>query len=143
MERVKEGPNPDNVQEYSLLLQQPFRNISLKATKEDGAKHTQNILLGRLLTTRTVRHFTIQEIIRKAWKLKNHVSVEGGVDNIFQFSFEKKEDRDCVYRNIPWSLDGAHLILKEWQSNLALSAVKFDTTSFSYKSMGFPRRCST
>lgn len=58
------------------------------------------------------------------------MSIEGGDNNIFRFSFEKKEDKDFVFKNRPWSMDGAHLILKEWKSTITLLAVKFDTPTF-------------
>lgn len=138
MEAGKECPAPDSVQERSLLLQQAFRNISLKSTKEDGVKNTQNILLGRVFSTRTFRRYSIQGIVRKSWKLKAGVSIGGGTDNIFRFLFECKDDKDFVFKHRPWSLDGAHLILKEWQSNLSLSAIKFDTTTMFFRVHGLP-----
>lgn len=71
------------------------------------------VLLGKIITTRTFKRFTITEIVQKTWKTKLKINIEKIEDNIFKFTFGNKEDKDRIYKGRPWSLNGAHLILKE------------------------------
>lgn len=95
-------------------------------------------MLGKILSTRSFIRFTINEIIAKTWNTKTKVLSERLDENIFKFSFGNKEDMDSMYRSRPWCLNGAHWILREWPSELALNNIKFDTSTFYIQIHGLP-----
>lgn len=74
----------------------------------------ENLLICKVLTTRSYMRFTIMEITQKTWRLYAKVQIEKLSDNTFKFCFGTKRDRDYVFKSRPWSLNGALLILKEW-----------------------------
>lgn len=51
-------------------------------------------------------------------------------ENIFKFSFRSKEDRDRIFQGQPWSMNRAHLILKEWDAHKAIKEIAFDFSTF-------------
>ena len=56
-----------------------------------------------------------------AWKIRGVVSVIGR-DSFFYFiHFEILEDLNHFCAEVPWSVDGACLILEKWRPNLVLS----------------------
>lgn len=58
--------------------------------------------------------------------------------NVFKFTFGDKEDKDSIFKGRPWSLNGAHLILKEWASNKSLKEVSFHYSTFNIQIHGLP-----
>lgn len=66
------------------------------------------------------------------------VWVERVAENIFKIIFGCKEDRDRIFRNRPWSLDGAYLILKLWPDNLVMNDILFDANTLWLQIHGLP-----
>lgn len=112
------------------LLQESLRDLKLQSNGEEGTFTAHSVLLGKVLASRCFRKFTMIEIIAKIWHLKAKVSIEKLGDNFFKFSFSNREDMEMIFRNRPWCLNGAHLILKEWPSDKALNEISFDTSTF-------------
>lgn len=128
----------DKLQERVTSLQDSLRNLCLQPNSDEFIFKAQNVLLGKILSSRSFRRFTISEIIAKTWKLKTRVQIEKLKDNVFKFQFGCKEDMDSIYKGRQWSLNGAHLILKEWLNDKALEEVTFETTSFHIQIHGLP-----
>lgn len=103
----------DNTQHKIFSLQQELGNLNLEAKLNGGKVELDRILAGKLLATRVYKWFTVTEIVTKIWRIQSFVKVEKVGDNTFKFIFRFKGDRDHIYKNRPWSLDGAHLILKQ------------------------------
>lgn len=128
----------DNIQGKVTSLQESLRNLNLQPDENDFIFKSQNILLGKILSSRNFCRFTITEIIGKTWKLKSRVHIEKINENFFKFLFGCKEDRDTIFQGRPWSLNGAHLILKDWPADKALEEITFETTSFFIQIHGLP-----
>lgn len=94
--------------------------------------------MGRVLSTRSFRRYIVTEIITKTWYLQYRVNIEKVEENCFKFTFGSKEDKEKIYKYRPWSLNGAHLILKEWPEDIALQEINFDTSTFHLQVHGFP-----
>ena len=58
---------------------------------------------------------------------------------MFVFTFEHVADRDLAFSRRPWTIRGAHLILKIWNQNLSYSEVDFPDLHSGYRSMDFLR----
>lgn len=94
-----------------------------------GWENSFNQDLQKLLSIRIFKKFTVSEIISKTWKLLSKVQIEKLEEDIFKFSFGCREDRDYIFKSRPWSLNGSHLILKEWPADKALSRLNFQYTT--------------
>lgn len=119
-------------------LQEFLKSLDLQPLRGDEDDGSGKILIGKLLASRVFRMFTIAEIAQKTWRLKAKIRKDKIEDNIFKFTFGSKEEKDQIFRGRPWSLNGAHLILKEWPGNLSLKEISFGTTIFTIQVHGLP-----
>lgn len=87
-------------------------------------------LVGKLLTTKTFRRFTISEIISKMWRLVAKVFIEKIEENIFKFNFGNHRDKEKIFKNRLWTMNRFLLILKEWNAHKVLQEVSFNTSMF-------------
>lgn len=74
-------------------LQDSLRALNLEAD-EELVLPSHNVLVGRVISIRSFRQFTISEIILKTWKLKRRVSIEKLEKNVFKFSFGDREEKE-------------------------------------------------
>jgi hypothetical protein len=58
--------------------------------------------------------------------------------NIFMFKFKYEAHLQVVFRKHPWTIRGAHLVLKEWKSDLSWQEVDFLTSTFWIQIHGLP-----
>lgn len=119
----------ENIHHKLWSLNDSLRGLQLDSVEERANIRTDHLLLGKVLTTRSYRRFTVTEIVSKIWRLRKPIKVEKLDNNTFNFQFGCKEDREHIYQLRPWSLDGAHLILKLWPKNKTLSEISFDITT--------------
>ena len=96
-------------------------------------------LIGKLLSTRSFNGSAVQEIVSKAWNPKRTIKVTPTGKNIFIFGFELESDMQQVFYKWPWTIKGAHLILKEWCPDLAWDEVDFNWSTFWIQVHGVPR----
>lgn len=59
-------------------------------------------------------------------------------EEIYKFTFNSKSDRDRDFNRRPWSFDGSHLILKEWDPEVRFTEINFDTSTFHIQVHGLP-----
>lgn len=128
----------ENIQQKVTALKESLRSLNIEPVQEQGNNSSKFILVGKVLATRAYRRFTIADISTKIWRLKHPIKVEKLEANIFKFQFGCKPDRDHVYHLRPWSLDGAHLILKLWPDNKVLREILFDATTLWLQIHGLP-----
>ena len=103
----------DLLQAKTVSLQAALSSLTLQPREEGEQGPVDNVLIGKVLATRTFRRLILVDIINKAWRLKARVQVEKMGDNLFKFCFSDKADKDRIFQHRPWSLNGSLLILKE------------------------------
>lgn len=122
------------------LLQESLRNLKLQPVEEgdkDGV-YSNRFLLGKLLATKSFRQFTVAEIIQKTWKTRSKVHINKFEDNIFKFTFGTREEKERIFREKPWSFNGADVILKECPKELSLKEVSFANSTITIQVHGLP-----
>lgn len=124
----------------SLEIQESLQDLTLEEDAQEIPNITEKVLVGKVLSMRPFRRFTVQEIVSKNWRVKAKVQVEGLADNIFKFSFALKEDRDFIFKNRPWTINGAHMVLKEWSVDEQLEEITFNVSTFFLQIHGLPPR---
>ncbi|XP_060675850.1 uncharacterized protein LOC132805091 [Ziziphus jujuba] len=128
----------DNQQRNLNALQHSLRTLTLKPKRDNEENKSERTLVGRMLTTRRFTRFKLIETTNKSWHLATKIKVVKVDENLFTFLLGSKEKNDCIFRNRPWSFNGAHLILKEWPANRSLKEISFDATTFSIQIHGLP-----
>lgn len=69
-----------------------------------------NCLVGRLLVDKSINHFALLDVMRKAWKPKKGMDAREWSRNLFLFRFQEPAEMKWVLRNQPWHFDG-HIFL--------------------------------
>lgn len=124
-------------EQFALELQTSLRAFFFVSEEGATVASTKHILVGKLLSSRLFRRYTVFEIITKAWRTRDKVEVEKLGDDIFKFFFTSQVDKSIVFEKRLWSFKGALLILKEWQANITWKEISFDFTDFTFKYMGY------
>lgn len=75
----------DRFMKKAISLQESLSNLSLNPV--EGAVNTERILVGKIISTRNFRKFTILEITQKAWKLGNKIQIDKIEINTYKFVF--------------------------------------------------------
>ena len=119
-------------------MREALSALSLESKETEGTKITGKVLVGKFLSTRVFKRFSLSDIIKQSWQLRGRVQIEKIKENIFKFSFTHKLERDRVYERRPWSMDKAHLIMKEWSVEVALEDIQFDTSLLFMQIHGLP-----
>lgn len=96
------------------------------------------ILVGKIISTRNFNYSVVRDIVTKAWNLSFLVSVKKVDKNLFLFTFQHEADLNMVFRRRPWTLRGAHLILKVWELNLNWNEIDFSKSTFWIQVHGLP-----
>lgn len=108
---------------------------------EDGAKNVSNVsLVGKICSNKCMSKNVVFMILRTVWFTKEAIKVKKLENNVFLFSFKNETDRNRIWRRRPWSVNGSHLILREWSPDLALSNINFNLSSFWVQVHGLPMR---
>lgn len=119
-------------------MQDSLSSLSLTPIKKGQKDVTDSTLIGKLLSTRAFRRFTVSEIIGKMWRLETKIFIEKIEENTFKFNFGSKRDKEKIFNNRPWTVNGALLILKEWDAHTALHNISFNTSTFILQVNGLP-----
>lgn len=115
-------------------------NLALEEDARELAVITETVLLGKILSSRPFRRFTVREIVSKNWRTKEKVNTEKVAENIFKLSFMLKEDKDFIFQHRPWTINGAHLVLKEWHQDCQVHDISFNSSTFTIQVHGLPPR---
>ena len=96
------------------------------------------LLIGRILSRCNFHAPVLHEIVLRAWNPSCRISVRKVDRNTFVFSFEHETDRALAYNRRPWTICGAHLVLKIWSPDLALTEIDFASSTFWIQVHGLP-----
>ncbi|KAH7527986.1 hypothetical protein FEM48_Zijuj05G0024100 [Ziziphus jujuba var. spinosa] len=126
--------------------QLPCRNapqLELVADEANAVCISQFRLVGKVFSDKLLRKNLVQSIIRRAWFTNDDVQVESLHPNIFLFCFKSIADRNRIWRKRPWSINGAHLALREWKPEQSFEDLDFNISTFWVQIHGLPLQFMT
>lgn len=91
-----------------------------------------------MISDRTTKIGIIKLVMQRAWRMAKDFEVDFLAPNTFLFSFKFEEDRNKVWLKRPWTVNGSHLLLKEWNSKKALNDIDFTRSTFWVRVQGLP-----
>ena len=80
----------------------------------------------------------VHDIVVKAWKPHKSVSLKKLDKNTFLFVVSHETDLKLALDKRPWSIRGAHLVLKTWNPMLTWQEVDFSSSTFWIQIHGLP-----
>lgn len=104
--------------------------LTLVADNEGASKRAGISLAGKILSKKKFKGNEILMVARRIWFTKEPPKVEEIGQNLFLFTFKSETDRNRVWQRRPWTIKKAHLVLREWKTDIALDDIMFDTTTF-------------
>ena len=111
----------------------------LELTPLQSPTNTPNLsLVGKICSPRNFFSLVVRDIVTKAWNPSHAVHVQKVDRNVFVFSFEHETDMHLAFNRRPWTLRGAHLILKQWNPLLTWQEMEFNTSCFWVQVHGLP-----
>ncbi|KAK9266357.1 hypothetical protein L1049_012628 [Liquidambar formosana] len=96
------------------------------------------MLVGKFVADRPLNIQAVRSTLLCAWKLSKAPSITFLSINIFLFGFALESNREKVFLSGPWSVRGAHLVLKEWSPGLVLEEISFKVSPFWVQIHGLP-----
>ena len=123
---------------YTVENQSFVDNRLELAPIQDTTNTVEHSLIGKILALRSFNSMLIQEMVSKAWNLKGSIKTNIVGKNLFTFSFENTEDLHYAYSRHPWTIKGAHLILREWKPHLSWDEYDFTTSALWTQVHGLP-----
>lgn len=96
------------------------------------------LLIIRMISQRNFHAPVLHDIVMRAWNPSRGISVTKVDRNTFVFSFEHETNRSLAYNRRPWTIRGAHLVLKIWSPDLALTEIDFASSTFWIQVHGLP-----
>ncbi|KAH7511064.1 hypothetical protein FEM48_ZijujUnG0051700 [Ziziphus jujuba var. spinosa] len=126
--------------------QLPCRNapqLELVADEVNAVRISQFRLVGKVFSDKLLRKNLVQSIIRRAWFTNDDVQVESLHPNIFLFCFKSIAERNRIWRKRPWSINGAHLALREWKPEQSFEDLGFNISTFWVQIHGLPLQFMT
>lgn len=96
-----------------------------------GAQILSNLsLVGKIYLDKSISKNVVVVIMRRVWFTEEQIKIEQLGKNVFLFSFKNEQDKNRVWRKRPWSMNGAHMLLREWNPYLNLAEIDFSMSSF-------------
>jgi hypothetical protein len=96
------------------------------------------MLIGKVISQRSFPSNVILDIVSRAWNPSRSIQVSKVDKNIFTFTFDQEVDLRNAFNRRPWTIRGAHLVLKTWEPNLSWQEVDFTTSTFWVQVHGLP-----
>ncbi|CAA0825772.1 Unknown protein, partial [Striga hermonthica] len=76
-------------------------------------------LVGKIYGEKKVHFGGLKETLGTIWKTNKPFSARQLGQNLFQFIFKSKEDKQKILRGRSWNFDGQYLLLKEWTTSVS------------------------
>ncbi|KAJ4843319.1 hypothetical protein Tsubulata_030231 [Turnera subulata] len=86
--------------------------LSLKDDPLVNARAAQRMLVGKLLSDEVLNNRAVKVTVRKSWRTGATMDIYDVEANVFIFVFYSSDDKQRILSQGPWTIMGAHLILK-------------------------------
>lgn len=75
--------------------------------KQNGVEKESNMLIGKVLTGKTLNKKAVLSTIRKGWNLGEDTDVTELSHDTYVFTFQQRKERERILRGRPWTIQGA------------------------------------
>ncbi|KAJ4842638.1 hypothetical protein Tsubulata_013334 [Turnera subulata] len=128
----------DSLVEQAKGLQCHSMELTLKDDPMVNARVAQRMLVGKLICDEVLNRRAAKVTIRKSWRLGATMDIYDVEDNGFIFMFYDRADKQKILSQGPWTIMGAHLVLKDWSPDAVLDEIDFSCSPFWVHVRGLP-----
>ncbi|KAF7127011.1 hypothetical protein RHSIM_Rhsim11G0149500 [Rhododendron simsii] len=118
-------------------MEEPI-TINLDPSFDDSSHKSRFTLVGKILTPKILNKKGVSNVIAKAWRTAEEVSVSAWGDNIYGFSFKSEDDVCKILSLGPWSIMGSLMVLRKWEASKTLAEIDFSCSPFWVQIQGLP-----
>ncbi|KAE9461529.1 hypothetical protein C3L33_06552, partial [Rhododendron williamsianum] len=112
--------------------------IELDPSFDDSTLKSKFTLVGKILSPKSLNKKGVANVIAKAWRTSEEVSVAAWGDKIYAFGFKAEDDVTKIMRLSPWSIMGCLMILRKWDGPKTLEESDFSFSPFWVQIQGLP-----
>lgn len=112
--------------------------INLDPSFDDSSQRAKFTLVGKILSSKTLNRKGVANVIAKAWRTIEEVSVSAWGENTYVFGFKSENDVCKIMTLGPWSIMGSLMILRKWEAQKTLEEIDFSFIPFWVQIQGLP-----
>lgn len=133
-----EGPN--NLSALISPKDEEYEEVTMELKPEKGEHKVlvDSMLVGEILTEKSLNRGAVKTIITKAWGNLNGLKITNLGPNLFLFTFKNKEMMQEVMKKGPWFNLNHMLSLQKWKQEVPVTEVDFKWVPFWVKLHGLP-----
>lgn len=104
--------------------------IELAPTTHINAQIDTPARLAKILTDKHMNPRTVKATLQAVWNFVNLTDIHSLDSNTVSCTFKTQEGITSVLKGSPWSIRGAHIILKPWPRHTTFDKIEFFTSEF-------------
>lgn len=104
--------------------------LSLSNNPENSLPQANFRIVVKTILDRKFNFKVIRSVLSNAWDLKDGVSFRSLNDKTLLCCFQKEDDMVKVLRVSPWNFKGYLLLCQQWNPELSLEELNFNTVEF-------------
>ncbi|KAJ1376738.1 hypothetical protein SESBI_49621 [Sesbania bispinosa] len=112
--------------------------LLLEAEGDSRLRAAQKMLVGRLITDKSLNKSVVKEILAKAWGLNEELNISDLGPNVFLFNFNEAREARRVLDEGMWYVMGCLLSLQSWIPEASVHEVNYDYVGFWVQLHGLP-----
>lgn len=116
--------------------------ILVPATLSERKLYNQ-VLVGKLISSKTLNKHTFHSTIRAVWSFVPGLIIEDLAPNTYLFTFPSLLDKNRVFFQHPWNFKGYHMILKQWPPGLNIQEIDLTHSAIWIQIYGLPLELMT
>ncbi|KAJ1387655.1 Zinc knuckle CX2CX4HX4C [Sesbania bispinosa] len=120
------------MQEDNSILASSMEGLEvlLEVEGDAGIKAAQRMLVGRVMTEKSLNRAAVKEILAKAWGLLEDLNISDLGPNVFLFNFKEAKQARKAMDEGPWFVMGHLLSLQHWIPKASVFEVNYDWAEF-------------
>ncbi|XP_058223598.1 uncharacterized protein LOC131333208 [Rhododendron vialii] len=112
--------------------------IDLDASFDDSSHRSRLTLVGKIISSKILNKKGVSNVITKAWRTREEVSVSAWWNNTYAFCFKSEDDLCKIISLGPWSVMGCLMVLRKWDGHKTLEEIDFSCSPFWVQIQGLP-----